>query len=172
MLSSLLQTYDIKTDIDFLPYPPGINPGFYHDICLCLIGILIYTSKIVYITWEITYRYKNTGSFLYCHTKHGSCITDIRQSILWQLPCSTQQKKKHAVLSAFGWSHCRSIFLLTRWSQCDVNILNTEESFTLSNQPSVHWNVNTIDAQFPACYSSFWVPHQELPLEFNQDNGT
>jgi len=49
-----------------------------HGATIKMIGIIIYTSKIVYITWEITYRYKNTGSFFYYHTKHGSFITDIR----------------------------------------------------------------------------------------------
>ena len=30
MLISLLKTYDFKTDIGFLPYQLGINPGFDH----------------------------------------------------------------------------------------------------------------------------------------------
>jgi hypothetical protein len=50
ILSSLLKTDDFKTDIGLLPYELGINPGLDHDICLCLIGVLIYMSKIVHIT--------------------------------------------------------------------------------------------------------------------------
>jgi hypothetical protein len=48
-LCSLLKTHDFISDIGFLPLQLEINPRF-DDMCLCLIGILICTSKIVYIT--------------------------------------------------------------------------------------------------------------------------
>jgi hypothetical protein len=50
ILSSLLKTHDFISDIGFYHLQLEINPWFDNDICTCLIGILIYTSKIVYIT--------------------------------------------------------------------------------------------------------------------------
>lgn len=60
-LSSILNTHDFTTDI-------------FVWLVFLFIHQRLYT---VYITWEITYRYKNTGSFFFHHTKHGSFITEI-----------------------------------------------------------------------------------------------
>lgn len=78
--------------------------------------------------------------------------------------CHAQHSSRRNTLYHLHWvSHCSSILLLARWTQCEVAMLNTEESFSLSNQPYVHWNVRTVDTHISTCFSSIWVPHQGTP---------
>jgi hypothetical protein len=124
-LSSPLKTHDFISDIGFFLFIWD-KPRFLSWDMFVSNWYLIYTSRIVHITWKITYRYKNTGSFFYHHTKHGSCTSEI------------QYLSEHPVTAAMlntaveeTWCIiCRGLFELLQihvaadWIKCDVNIFD------------------------------------------------